>query len=126
MAIRVLKDPELRSARDDFKLKDFHRKTSEQRRNVWFNALDDVTRGLRGLHGDEASPELLADELVELLVTALHKDEALAAWMTKRTNAEWRANVENWHRVERACAGVIVQDYLSACDDGRWPPTTHD
>jgi hypothetical protein len=126
MAIRVLKDPELRSARDDFKLKDFHRKTSEERRSVWFKALDDVSRGLRGLHGDEATSEVLADALVELLVTALHKDEALAAWMTKRTNAEWRASGENWRRVERACAGVIVQDYLSACEDGRWPPTPHD
>jgi hypothetical protein len=126
MAIRVLKDPELRSARDDFKLKSFHGKTSEQRRNVWFKALDDVSRGLRGLHGEEASPELLAEALVELLATALHTDEALAAWMTKRTDPEWRANVDNWRRVERACAGVIVQDYLSACDDGRWPPATDD
>jgi hypothetical protein len=126
MAIRVLKDPELRSARDDFKLKSFHGKASEQRRNVWFTALDDVSRGLRGLHGEEASPELLAEGLVELLASALRKDDALAAWMTKRTDAEWRASVENWRRVERACAGVIVQDYLTACEDGRWTPATHD
>jgi hypothetical protein len=124
MAVRVLKDPELRSARDDFKLKNFYAKTSQQRKDVWFAALDRVQRGLEGLHGDDASPDLLAAILMELLADSLRNDEALAGWMTKRTNAQWRMNGENWRLVERALAGVIVQDYLNACEDGRWTRAT--
>jgi hypothetical protein len=43
-----------------------------------------------------------------------------------RTTPEWRTNPENWRLVERALAGVIVQDYLNACEDGRWVRTTND
>lgn len=90
MAIRVLKDPELRSARDDFKLKRFHGRASEQRRNLWFTALDDVSRGLRGLHGDEASPEFLADALVELLALITSGIALTQAYVAGKRNPETR------------------------------------
>lgn len=126
MGIRVLKLRELRSARDDFKLKKFYEKASAERKGIWFSALDDVLRGLRRLHGEDESLEVLADSMVVLLASALSHDDALGEWVRKRTDVEWRKDGDNWRLVERACAGVIVQDYLGACEDGRWPPTTHD
>lgn len=122
MAPRVLKDPELRSARDDFKLARFYGKTGTLRKTVWFRALDHASGARRLLYGEDPPPEFL----VELLANALREDQPLAAWMTKRTNAQWRTNGDNWRLVERALASVIVQDYLNACEDGRWTRTTND
>ncbi|MGO9319684.1 MAG: hypothetical protein ACLQBY_02610 [Solirubrobacteraceae bacterium] len=116
MTPRVLKDPDLRSARDGFKLQSFYSKTSDERKNVWFRALDLAWAKQRLLLNEDPPPEVL----VESLITALEIDESFAAWMEKRTDLEWRTKNENWKVVERALACVIVQDYLSACEDGRW------
>jgi hypothetical protein len=123
MAPHVLKDPELRSARDDFKLAKFYKDTGEERRNIWFRALDHAW-GMRHLlyEGEDPPPEVL----LELLASSVRKDEPLGAWMSDRTDVAWRGNPDNWRLVERALAGVIVQDYLGACEDGRWTRTTDD
>lgn len=122
MAPRVLKDPELRSARDDFKLAKFYKDTSEERKNVWFKALDHVWGARHLLYGEDAPPEFL----VELLASSLREDEPLAAHMSERTDLQWRKDADNWRLVERAAAGVIVQAYLTACEDGTWTRTTDD
>jgi hypothetical protein len=126
VAPRVLNDyPELRAVRDGFKLANFYKGTGEERRHIWFRALDHVW-GMRHLlyEGEDPPP----DVLLELLASSLRKDEPLAAWMKdkERTNLEWRGDPDNWRLVERALAGVIVQDYLAACEDGRWTRTTDD
>jgi hypothetical protein len=49
MARRVLNDyPELRTARDVFKLANFYKDTGEDRKHIWFKALDHVW-GMRHL-----------------------------------------------------------------------------
>ncbi len=119
MAPRVIKDPDLRAARDGFKISSFYAKTGQERKNVWFKALDLAWAKQRLLLGEDPPP----DVLVESLITALEQDEAFAAWINKRTNLEWRTKKENWSLVERALASVIVQAYLGACEDGSWTRT---
>jgi hypothetical protein len=122
MAPRVLKDPELRSARDDFELAKFYKGTGDERKGIWFRALDHAWGIQRLLYAEDPPPELL----VELLASSLRDDEPFGAFMKERTTVEWRGKSESWRLVERALAGVIVQNYLSACKDGRWTRATDD
>jgi hypothetical protein len=122
MAPRVIKDPELRSARDDFELGKFYKDTSEERRAIWFRALDHAWGIQHLLYAEDPPPAVL----MELLASSLRDDEPLGAFIKERTTIEWRGKSENWRLVERALAGVIVQNYLNACDDGQWTRTTND
>jgi hypothetical protein len=122
MPPRVLKDPELRSARDDFQLATFYKDATQERKDIWFRALDYVCGAQHLLFHEDPQPQVL----MELLASSLREDEPLGAHMKERTDVAWRGNPDNWRLVERALAGVIVQAYLKACEDGTWTRTTDD
>jgi hypothetical protein len=114
---RVIKDPYLRSIRDDFGLRRFVNSDPDWRRE-FFLAIDRARTLYRGLlHGEEPPDSLI----ITALLVGLEQDGRLNDHIRKRSEPEDRQDQEKWRGWHQAAAGTILQAYVDACVSGEWP-----
>jgi hypothetical protein len=102
--------------RDQFRLAGWVQKP-RSRREQYFAWCDRATRDLRVLSGG-ISPR--HESIVITLVAALGEDESFAGHAQRR-GGTFLTEDGNWDKLHRAGAATILEEYLDAVEQGKWP-----
>jgi hypothetical protein len=102
--------------RDQFKLRGWVQRT-KRRRESYFAWCDHARRELRLLAGGLPAKD---SSVVRTLIAALGEDESFAGYVRAR-GGSFLTDDGNWDRLFRAGAATILEEYLEAVDEGRWP-----
>jgi DNA-binding SARP family transcriptional activator len=119
---RRRRNPRRFTSRADEALRDEYRlagwvQEHAARRNVYFDWCDSASRQLTQLaNGVEPKPE----SLVWTLVAALGEDESFTSHVRERGGL-FLTDDGNWHKLYRAAAVTILEEYLDEVEKGTWP-----
>lgn len=102
--------------RDEYRLAGWVREHGA-RRNIYFDWCDSASRQLMQLTKG-AEPKL--ESLVWTLVAALGEDESFTSHVRERGGL-FLTDDRNWHKLYRAAAVTILEEYLDEVQKGTWP-----
>jgi hypothetical protein len=102
--------------RDEFRLANWV-STPMVRRMLYFGWCERATGQLRLLNGGNPPKD---ESVVLTLMPALAEDESFASYVSRRRGS-FLTDDANWDKVYRAGAATILEEYLDAVENGRWP-----
>lgn len=84
----------------------------------YFRWCDQASHELTLITGKARPP---TQTVLGILVLTLRDDATFATFVRKRGDGLFLEDEENWQKLRGACAAMILEEYLTAIDEGRWP-----
>ena len=102
--------------RDRYTLTRWFTKTKQQAK--YFRWCDQASYELALITGKARPP---TQTVLGILILTLRDDATFATFVRRKGDGLFLEDEENWQKLRGACAAMILEEYLMAVDEGRWP-----